>query len=151
MKTLKLTFALLVLTLMSCSTDDGFPIVENGQGGGNGDGIIASWVYVRYELYDIGETEPYEVVDIPCGFIYTVTPKEEEGRFRAEITNCSGGFDGARAWVRVGEEYSRTYTDENNTDLEIKIDGYDMTQEVLGSWEIGNPKLIAFYRDVEGL
>ena len=84
MKSIILTIALLVLTLMSCSTDVGFPIVENGQGGGNGDGIIASWVYVRYELYDIGETEPYEVVDIPCGFIYTVTPKEEEGRFRAE-------------------------------------------------------------------
>ena len=151
MKVIKLTLALLVLTLMSCSTDDGFPVVENGQGGGNGDPIIASWVNVRYEVYDVGETVPSEVVEVPCGIIFTVTEKEEEGRFRAEITNCSGGFDGARAWVRVGEEYSRTYTSETDSSLEIKVDGYDMTQESLGAWELGQPKIVVFYRDVEGL
>ena len=151
MKNTFLTFALLVLTLSSCSTDDSIPNVPNGQGGGNGDPIEASWIYTRYELYDVGESEPYEVVEIPCGFIYEVTAGEDEGEFRARKTNCSGQFDGNRLWIRVGEEGSRTYTDVIEPALEIKVDGYDMTQEVLGSWEIGNPKLIAYYRDVESL
>lgn len=151
MKNTILTIALLVLTFTSCSPDGGLPDVPNGQGGGNGDPVEASWVYVRYELYDVGETEPYEVVDVDCGIIYTVTPREQEGYFKANITTCNGNSDSNRTWIRVGAEGSRTYTDELEPELEIKVDGYDMTQEVLGAWEIGNPKLIAYYRDVEGL
>ena len=152
MNTLRLTFALLVLTLMSCSTDDGLiPNRPNGTVLDNGDEIEATWQYIRYELYAIGETVPYEIGIVDCGRVFTVTGLEDEGRYRAEITECSGGYGGGRYWARVGEDYSRVYTDENNTDLEIRVDGWDMTMEVLGAWDRGTDRLVAYYRDAEGM
>ena len=142
MKSIKLTLALLVLTLMSCSTEDTTQDIPTNPEITQ-DLIIGTWNPVRYEIYPVGATEPSEVVDISCGIVFTIEAKEEPDTFRVLRTDCSGNtaINYQYQWIKTG---NNTYTYETSTERVIEVNGDVMTDRS-GGWEVGVSDLVMFY------
>jgi hypothetical protein len=140
MKTLKLTFALLVLTLMSCSTDDSSTDGEQQQ---TQEPIIGTWNPVRYEIYDPFENEPSEIGEIPCGIVFTIDAKEEPDYVRVRRTDCSGNTANnfRYTWIKTD---TNTYTYETNTYRVVEVDGDIMTDNS-GGEAIGSSYIVTYY------
>ena len=140
MKTLKLTLALLVLTLMSCSPEEQAGQTQEQQ---TQEPVVGTWSPVRYEIYEPSENEPSEIGDIPCGIIFTIDAKEEPDYFRVRRTDCSGNtaINFRYTWVKTGDN---TYTYETDTERVVEVNGDIMTDNS-GGGAIGISYIVTYY------